>query len=319
MHPAVSIVLFTSLSGAGYGALIWLGLLHGLGLLNLPPVLVGVFAVVAMVLVGMGLVSSTFHLRHPERAWRALSQWRSSWLSREGVMALITYVPAVLFAGALISIDEPPAYILILGYVTAACAVVTIICTAMIYRSLWTVPQWHNSWTVPCFLAIGLAGGALIVCAFVAVGTGGSDFAPAAGFVALAALVVAVLVKLGAWRACARAKPESTLASAIGMPRRAKSARLLESPNSSQNYLQKEMAFRIARKHALKLRRVTLVLGFVMPVLLLIIGVLLASWFGTFLILLAAGSGLAGTLVERWLFFAEATHKVSLYYVTEAV
>ncbi len=319
MHPAVSIVLFTSLSGAGYGALIWLGLLHGFGLLRLPPVLVGVFAVIAMVLVAMGLVSSTFHLRHPERAWRALSQWRSSWLSREGVMALITYIPAVLFAGALISFDEPPVYVQILGYVTAACAVVTIICTAMIYRSLWTIPQWHNAWTAPCFLAIGLAGGALIVCAFVAVSTGGSDVAPAAGIVALVALVGAALLKMGAWRASASATPQSTIASAIGMPQRAKSARLLESPNSAQNYLQKEMAFKIARKHALKLRRLVLLLGFVAPVLLLTIGILLGSWFGTFLILLSAGSGLAGTLVERWLFFAEATHKVSLYYGTEAV
>jgi DMSO reductase anchor subunit len=319
MHPAVSIVLFTSLSGAGYGALIWLGLLHGFDLLRLPPVLVGVFAAIAMALVGVGLVSSTFHLRHPERAWRALSQWRSSWLSREGVMALITYVPALLFAGALVTGDEPGAVVSVLGFVMAGCAVVTIVCTAMIYRSLWTIPQWHNAWTVPCFLAIGLAGGALIVCAFIAVGTGGSDFAPAAGFAALAGLVVAVLTKLGAWRASDKAVPQSTIASAIGMPGRAKSARLLESPNSSQNYLQKEMAFRIARKHALKLRRVALFLGFVAPVLLLTLGVLLGSWFGTFLILLAAGSGLAGTLVERWLFFAEATHKVSLYYGTEAV
>ncbi len=29
--------------------------------------------------------------------------------------------------------------------------------------------------------------------------------------------------------------------------------------------------------------------------------------------LLAAGCGLAGVVVERWLFFAEARHKVTLY------
>ncbi|MBT5432768.1 MAG: dimethyl sulfoxide reductase anchor subunit [Rhodospirillaceae bacterium] len=319
MHRAVSIVLFTSLSGAGYGAMIWLGVLHGFDLLGLEPLLVGVFTIVAMTLVGMGLVSSTFHLHHPERAWRALSQWRSSWLSREGVMALVTFVPALLFAGAMIASNDPDAIVSALGFVAAACSVVTIVCTAMIYRSLWTVPQWHNAWTIPCFLVMGLAGGALIVCAFVAVGTGGNEFAPAAGGVALIGLVLAVLVKLGAWRAATNAAPQSTTATAIGLTGRAKSARLLESPNSSQNYLQKEMAFRIARKHALKLRRIALLLGFVCPALLLITGVLVGTWFGVFLILLAAGSGLAGTLVERWLFFAEATHKVSLYYGTQSV
>ncbi len=319
MHPAVSIVFFTSLSGAGYGALVWLGVLHGLDLLRLPPVLVGVFAVIAMGLVGLGLVSSTFHLRHPERAWRALSQWRSSWLSREGVMALITYVPAVLFAGALISIDEPPNYVLFLGYVTAACALVTIVCTAMIYRSLWTVPQWHNPWTVPSFLAVGLAGGALIVCAFIAIGTGGDSFAPAVGIASMAGLVVAMLLKLSAWRASADVPPQSSTASAIGLPDRALSARLLEAPSTSRNYLQKEMAFRIARKHALKLRRMAFLLGFLAPFILLLAGILVGSWIGAVFVLLAAGSGLAGTLVERWLFFAEATHKVSLYYGTETV
>jgi DMSO reductase anchor subunit len=31
----------------------------------------------AVGLVSVGLLSSTLHLGHPERAWRALSQWRS--------------------------------------------------------------------------------------------------------------------------------------------------------------------------------------------------------------------------------------------------
>jgi Fe-S-cluster-containing dehydrogenase component len=39
-----------------------------------------------------GLLASTFHLGHPERAWRALSQWRSSWLSREGIAAIATLI-----------------------------------------------------------------------------------------------------------------------------------------------------------------------------------------------------------------------------------
>jgi hypothetical protein len=56
----------------------------------------------AAYLVSLGLLSSTFHLGHPERAWRAFSQWRSSWLSREGVAAVATYLPAGLLFLALV-------------------------------------------------------------------------------------------------------------------------------------------------------------------------------------------------------------------------
>ena len=37
------------------------------------------------------------------------------------------------------------------------------------------------------------------------------------------------------------------------------------------------------------------------------------------LAVLAAASALLGVLIERWLFFAEARHTVTLYYGTEAL
>ena len=84
-------------SGAGYGLL---ALAITTAILGLLPGDRGfAFAVMAIGtgLVGSGLTSSTFHLGHPERAWRALSQWRTSWLSREGVAALLTFVPLAVF------------------------------------------------------------------------------------------------------------------------------------------------------------------------------------------------------------------------------
>jgi DMSO reductase anchor subunit len=319
VHPALSIILFTSLTGVGYGAMIWLGLLHGFGLLRLDPTHTGVAAVIAMTVVGIGLVCSTFHLRHPERAWRAFSQWRSSWLSREGVMALITFVPALAFAVAMIDAVEPDAVIAVLGFVAAVCAFITILCTAMIYRSLWTVPQWHNHWTVPCFLIIGLTTGALLLCAIVAVGSAGTQEAPALAFAALAGLTLTCVLKFFAWRMVDVAKGDTDAASAVGLSGRATSVRLLEAPSTSRNYLQKEMGFRIARKHAAKLRRLALLLGIALPIVLLSLGFMSGTWLGAFLILLSVGAGLAGTLVERWLFFAEATHKVTLYYGADSV
>src|SRR5689334_1180824 len=130
MHPASSLVLFTVLSGAGYGLLAVLGLAAATGAAPADPWLGGLGVGGALLLVSAGLLASTAHLGHPERAWRALSQWRSSWLSREGVTAGATYVPALAFGLASVLGKGPLA---LLGLLVAICASVTVYCTAMIY------------------------------------------------------------------------------------------------------------------------------------------------------------------------------------------
>ena len=99
MHPSFSVVFFTAMSGAGYGAWIWLGLLVAADR-SPPPTAAMVALVLGFVLVTAGLLSSTAHLGKPLRAWRAFSQWRTSWLSREGIAALVAYVPMLWLAGA---------------------------------------------------------------------------------------------------------------------------------------------------------------------------------------------------------------------------
>src|ERR1700761_9514649 len=99
MTPASSVLLLTTLTGFSYGLLAWLGALTTAGVLPSAPLFVPLAVVVALCFASAGLMASTLHLGHPERAWRAFSQWRSSWLSREGVAALATFPPAVIFAG----------------------------------------------------------------------------------------------------------------------------------------------------------------------------------------------------------------------------
>ena len=118
--------------------------------------------VIALSLITIGLLSSTFHLGHPERAWRAFSQWRSSWLSREGVAAVLTYVPAVLFGVTWLDIIHAPAWIGPLGLITAAMCAVTVFCTAKIYSSLNTIRAWNHSLTVPLSRLRSRLGGALL-------------------------------------------------------------------------------------------------------------------------------------------------------------
>src|SRR5215467_14251240 len=98
MHPAFSVIIFTTMSGAGYGLLAWLGAWAIVGGLPANRGLAAVLLVLSLGAITIGLLSSTVHLGHPERAWRAFSQWRSSWLSREGVASVVTYAPTLLLA-----------------------------------------------------------------------------------------------------------------------------------------------------------------------------------------------------------------------------
>src|SRR5919206_4591181 len=98
MRPSFAIIVFTTISGAGYGLVALCGLAAAVGALPNERSFAWATTMLALGLIVAGLLSSTLHLGHPERAWRALSQWRSSWLSREGVAALATFVPAGLYA-----------------------------------------------------------------------------------------------------------------------------------------------------------------------------------------------------------------------------
>src|SRR6202040_3824062 len=135
MHPALSIVFFTTASGAGFGLLLLLGLAVPLGLLPESSGFGFVALATAFVLAAAGLVSSAFHLGRPERAWRAFSQWRSSWLSREGVLAVLTSLPAGVFGIGWVFFGATQGLIGLCGILAAVLAAATIYCTGMIYAS----------------------------------------------------------------------------------------------------------------------------------------------------------------------------------------
>lgn len=310
MHPAYSVIFFTTASGAGYGLLALMGLLGVAGVL--PPdrwfgitgFLIGLIAITG------GLLSSTFHLGRPERAWRAFSQWRSSWLSREGVLAMFTYLPAGITALGWVIFEE---IWMIPALILAAASIATIATTSMIYASLKTVRRWRNAWTLPCYLALGLASGGLwlaLIAAFFGLETGGLQW------IALVTLLIAVTAKLGYWHFVDTDEGVATAGSATGLGRFGK-VRLLTAPHTEENYLLREMGYRIARKHAVKLRLITLALAFALPFILLMLATLGGSTFIIAALLVATLANAAGTLTERWLFFAEARHTVTLYYGAE--
>lgn len=306
MHPAPSIVVFTVLSGAGYGLMALLGLGAFLGLLPDSRPLAGLGMALALALVTAGLLASTLHLGHPERAWRALSQWRSSWLSREGVAAVATYAPAGLFAVVWLAGGGPSPW---LGLVMALAALVTVVCTAMIYASLKPVARWHNPWTPLAFLGLALACGAALLWLAWTVTLGPS---PAlAGLAALGA-VVGWTTKLLYWAGTDGRLAPADAGRATGLGHLGR-VRLTVPPHVGENYLLREMAFRVGRKHAARLRLLAPLLGGALPLLLGLLAVLTGG--GTVVLaLLAAVAAVAGSLAARWLFFAEARHTVTLFY-----
>ena len=287
MKPASSVILFTTLSGLGFGVLALLGL----GLIatqGWPAFFHWAFGYALAV---GGLLSSTFHLGHPERAWRAFSQWRSSWLSREGVAAVATLL---ILAPQALSDWLGLVWGQGFGILGAVGCAATVLCTAMIYAQLKTVPRWHH-WTVPAtYLAFALTGGLILA------GTG--------LWATVAALGLGLLLAYG-WRvadsAFARAGVDlasATGLSGLGLPQ------VFEQPHTGSNYLMREMIFTVGRRHAAKLRTLALILAVGLPALAAATLPVLPA------LILGGLSHLAGAMAQRWLFFAEAEHVVGLYY-----
>ena len=287
MHPAPSIILFTSLSGIGFGLLIWLGLGA--------PYVEGWNAFFAFGLAyGLsvaGLISSTLHLGHPERALKAFTQWRSSWLSREGVVSVAALLIMAPFAFGRVFLGVDLA---ILGWIGAGLSLLTVLCTAMIYAQLKTVPRWNMALVPPLFMLFSIAGSGILVMQ---------------GWSLALMLVVLTVLQVAYWLLGDQkfAQAGHTMETATGLGRIG-SVRLLESPHSGSNYLLKEMAYQVGRKHQLRLRVIALVLvGLVPAAIVLLVPDLVGR-------LLALGLHGVGLLASRWLFFAEAEHVVGLYY-----
>lgn len=308
MHPAYSVILFTTASGAGYGLLALLGLV-GLSHGEASSLGFGLTAMVmALGLITVGLLSSTFHLGHPERAWRAFSQWRSSWLSREGVAAVITYVPALLFGLVWCGLLDAPGLLKPLAVLTIFMALVTVICTGKIYSSLKTIRAWHNGFTVPVYVIKALSTGACLLAAITAVF---GNFPAFLVYFSSALLILTLIAKIAYWRTIDRAPRDLTIESATGLGRIGRVSQW-EVPHTAENYVQKEMGYAVARKHAQKLRM--LVLLTLAAALLLMLLALAAPYAA----ILAAAAALFAAVVERWLFFAEAQHVSMLFYGVKA-
>jgi DMSO reductase anchor subunit len=310
MHPAYSVIVFTTFSGAGYGLLTCMALFGMTGGVPADRWFGVAGFVLALGMITGGLLSSTFHLGHPERAWRALSQWRSSWLSREGVLALFTYLPALLLAYWWIILGSLDGAANLFAMMTIVFSVMTVVATGMIYASLRTIRAWFNPNTVRVYLAFALWTGSLwfnMLAHFFGV------HSPWIGVFMVIAGVVALFFKRKYWIFIDSHPTWVPPESALGLPD-AGPVRQLDPPNTQENYVQKEMGYQVARTHAFSLRRTAFFCYFLIPWGVALITIEHEPWIRYTGAVVAVIVGMAGTMVERWLFFAEAKHTANLYY-----
>jgi DMSO reductase anchor subunit len=311
MHPAYSVILFTTASGAGYGLLIALALSAACGLIPRTPFLGFVGLGLALALITLGLLTSTAHLGRPARAWRAFSQWRSSWLSREGVAAVATYVPAALLGFGWVFGEWVPGQVAIGAWLSVLGALATVWCTGMIYAALPTIRAWNQPLVAPVYVVLALATGALLATLVVAAFGLPVRWAAAAS---LPVLAVGALLKWSYWSAIDGAAKTYTAEAATGLGRFG-TVRPLDPPHTQPNYVMREMGYQVARRHAEKLRRLVLLLLFAVPMLaaaVLLFDLPLAARIALSVVSVASAG--VGVLMERWLFFAEAEHVAMIYY-----
>jgi DMSO reductase anchor subunit len=308
MRPAWSVILLTTLIGAGQGlflALYALEVIAAAGALAMPGRVFHVAgAVLALALLAAGLLASFFHLGHPERAWRSAAKWRTSWLSRE-VIVLPAFMGAVLVYGAAHHLQTGERISLWIGAAATVLCLALFVCTAMVYACLKFLQEWHTTLTPLNYFLLGTASGFTLAALLAALSAPGASKGLAIAALALGAL--AYLGRLAALRRNAGLRPISTLATAIGV----KHPRITQKAQGFMggSFNTREFFHGRTREMVRAVRWTFLALIFPAPALILGF-----SSDNVYLLAVAFALQYAGLLAERWYFFAEANHPQNLYY-----
>lgn len=314
MHPAFSLVFFTGMAGMAQGMVMSLLVLHLAGD-PLPNQFMNyaAFPVILFLLAG-GLSASFFHLGHPERAWRAILMWRTSWLSRE-VLVLPSFIGFTVLAYIYSwQLNMIPNWLwLLLGIF----AVLLWVCTAMIYQCIRFIQEWAHPMTMVNFIALGFASGWFLLMTLFAIWSAwlpdqaivtSQNFAGITGFTAFL-LLLSLTLKLWIWKRNRALKPKSTLQSATGIlqgPVRQISMGMMGGSFNTREFFHQQSNFFIAN-----VRKLAFFGAYIIPVTLLAVAV---SQLSLNFIVIAFMVHLLGLMAERWLFFAESNHPQNLYY-----
>jgi DMSO reductase anchor subunit len=308
MHPAFSILFFTTLAGAAQGLATLLAL-AAMMRVNMSPAFLLVALAVAEVLLLAGLAASFLHLGHKMRAWRAALMWRTSWMSRE-VILLPAFIGLVAIWWLALFLELSAAWVGVVPVLVVLGSFALWYCTAMIYACLRFIEEWAHHLTIVNFTLIGLSSGMVLACALAAM-AGEAEFLQTFGVATLVLVLLAWTMRAIAVRRNSGLRHKSTLQSATGIH----SPKLVQkSMGMSAGAFNTREFFHGASALAVKNVRLGFqLLGFALPALCVVWG--LASG-GALPWVLAVIVQAPGLLAERWYFFAQAKHPQNLYYQT---
>ena len=324
MHPAFSVIFLTTLIGVGQGMFLALFTGQSYAAAQFLPAqdgtgFFGTGSLIALVFLVAGLVASVFHLGHPERAWRAATKWRTSWLSREVialplVMFFVFVYGLMHFMGwdmVIFKTDTGVAFnlSLLVGALGSLAVFTLFLCTAMIYAAIKFLQEWSSPLTIVNYLLLGTASGFTLATAFAMYAA--PDLVRFYGVWAIIITVMAFISRSASLIRNARIKHKSTVQSAIGVRhntivQKAQGA-MGGSYNTREYFHGKTAAF------LKSIKWIFLVLVFPVPILFLSIGMSNAD---VAVLLLAFVIQYIGLMAERWFFFAQANHPQNIYYQT---
>lgn len=305
MKPALSVILFTVSSGAGFGLVLLAILFDLFGIGDLTRATLLEAGVIGFVLITLGLLASTAHLANPKNAWRSFTRFRTSWLSREGVFAVVFYPFFLLhLLGVYLGGGSTPGWALFFGAIAVVLALVTVFSTGMIYASLKTIRQWNNALVPVNYVALALSTGILILYAL-----GLREISGVGALMVLAAAVLVLAAIIKATYYFWIAQPGGpTINTATGFTRA--KVQILDPGHGFDTFLTHEFGYQPRPFMRRAMKAAVFALAYILPLVLLwpaAQGSELAMW-------VAAISGILGAGAERWLFFAEARHVVNLYH-----
>jgi len=303
LNPAWPVIFFTTFAGWAQGLVIALAVGS---LAGAPPtrelLLTALSVALALSMIGLGC--SALHLGRPERAWRAVAMWRTSWLSREVIVLPAFIVCVGIWLTAELAQRGTPLILLVAIVLT----LLLWVCTAMIYVCLTFIREWSHPLTVANYVLLGLASG-LLLCAGLGVVTGDARYALACAQWGIAFTALAGLVRGASLIRNARLRPVSTLQSATGI--RSPRLKQMSMGMSAGAFNTREFFHGKSIWFIRNVKTGFIVLAFIVPIVL--IGISFATRSGT-AVLAAAMIQFVGLLGERWYFFAEARHPQNLYY-----
>lgn len=309
MKPAFSVIFLTTLIGAGQG--LFVAIVYGQIYGAAKSVEFGLTAgMVSLGLMVTGLLASFFHLGRPERAWRAVTKWRTSWLSREVIV-----LPVAMFVTCVYIVTQWKSgwfnadSILWIGWGGIIVMFTLYVCTAMIYACVKFLQEWATPWTVINFILLGIASGFVLASALSAASV--FDYVEIFRVPAILLTLVAMTTRLFSFYRNSRIKHRSTVQTAIGVKHPYITQRSMGHTGGSFNT--RAFFHHCSNRLIRNLRWVVVVVVFVVPVCLML---LYGSMPLNQILWMAFAVQILGLIAERWLFFAQANHPQNLYYQT---